>query len=152
MSGSESKQCDGTTTWGITHTTNVSSGLPQATTAPAESIFGNLIGSCEICGTSVGRMVRDHNHRTGMVRGCLCELCNSWLGVFESNLRRLTKPCGRWKYKLWVAKYQTKIELYLKQDKGVLYNPYKFRKKKRRTEMSKEQKMFGGMKIKKGET
>ena len=40
---------------------------------------------CKICKGKSGssRLVTDHCHTTGIVRGILCEKCNSWLGVIE---------------------------------------------------------------------
>lgn len=79
---------------------------------------------CEICQASEVRFVRDHNHSTGMFRGILCELCNSWLGVYEYNLKRPFAPNrhrGKGKYKTWVAIFGEKIKEYLAQDKGVLF-------------------------------
>lgn len=45
-------------------------------------------GRCAICGTdSPGRRVKffavDHDHRTGAVRGLLCQLCNQALGQWR---------------------------------------------------------------------
>jgi len=40
-------------------------------------------GTCPICLQSVERLVRDHNHLTGYIRGELCERCNSWLSLLE---------------------------------------------------------------------
>lgn len=44
-------------------------------------------GVCKICGTAtpggMGRFVVDHNHKTGKVRGLLCNRCNTKLGGVE---------------------------------------------------------------------
>ncbi len=46
-------------------------------------------GGCAICGTKTpggrGRFVVDHDHKTGVVRGLLCNLCNPALGLFKDN-------------------------------------------------------------------
>ena len=42
------------------------------------------IGECVICG-SMGKIVIDHDHRTGMVRGPLCQNCNFGLGHFKDD-------------------------------------------------------------------
>ena len=39
---------------------------------------------CAICGRKK-RLVRDHNHRTGLFRGLLCYSCNSGLGMFQDS-------------------------------------------------------------------
>ena len=50
-------------------------------------------GSCEICGTAVGRFDChiDHCHESGKVRGILCQLCNKGLGQFKDNKEALKK-------------------------------------------------------------
>jgi len=72
---------------------------------------------CGICGAPHGTvtLVRDHDHRTGYIRGILCNLCNSWLGLFES------RRGGKRRYKRWVKKYQAKIIEYLSGTTGILY-------------------------------
>ena len=75
--------------------------------------------TCLICGCA-DKLVRDHNHKTGMIRGLLCNLCNRWLGTYEANKNR-TRQCGRRRFKQWVEKYKQSIEEHLKRDTGILY-------------------------------
>jgi len=42
-------------------------------------------GTCPCCGL-VGRLVLDHNHITGEIRGWLCNRCNIALGWWEKTL------------------------------------------------------------------
>lgn len=52
-------------------------------------------GGCAICGYKFGQktgdMKVDHDHKTGAVRGLLCDLCNRGLGMFRDNQDNLTK-------------------------------------------------------------
>ena len=41
-------------------------------------------GGCWICDRKNKRLVVDHDHQTGKVRGILCDLCNRHLGYFEN--------------------------------------------------------------------
>ena len=83
--------------------------------------------SCEICGRSDGRVVRDHNHQTGMIRGMLCERRNCWLGIYESNNQR-EKQRGRRRYREWATTFATVIERYLLSETTI---PYVRKKDKR---------------------
>jgi hypothetical protein len=50
------------------------------------------IGPCEICGEDQkdGRSLsKDHDHKTGKLRGKLCHLCNRGIGMFRDNPHRL---------------------------------------------------------------
>lgn len=47
-------------------------------------------GRCAICGdVPKGRLVVDHDHETGKVRGLLCNFCNAALGFFRDDPHRL---------------------------------------------------------------
>ncbi len=41
--------------------------------------------TCAICGMHTKKLVTDHNHKTGGVRGLLCDHCNWGLGHFKDN-------------------------------------------------------------------
>lgn len=50
-------------------------------------------GRCDICGKS-RKLVIDHDHKTGKVRGMLCSPCNTALGLFRDKpkiMRRAAK-------------------------------------------------------------
>jgi hypothetical protein len=47
--------------------------------------------SCEICGGDTGRVLFDHNHKTGEFRGFLCYACNSGVGQFHDDPELLEK-------------------------------------------------------------
>jgi len=51
-------------------------------------------GKCAICGNEpIGtkRLVVDHNHTTGNIRGLLCHYCNLGIGLFKDNINSLAR-------------------------------------------------------------
>lgn len=49
---------------------------------------------CAICGGGARRLVLDHDHRTGRVRGILCCVCNLALGSFGDSEEVLVRAAG----------------------------------------------------------
>lgn len=52
-----------------------------------ELLLRSQRGLCRVCGPFLGKRARtvDHNHRTGEVRGMLCQECNKIIGYFRDN-------------------------------------------------------------------
>ena len=57
------------------------------TLAELEAIYASHAGRCDICGHEPGKrkLVLDHCHETGKLRGLLCGNCNKGLGFFKDN-------------------------------------------------------------------
>jgi len=62
------------------------------------ALFATQDGKCAICGAREGhrsrygrvcRLAVDHDHRTGKVRGLLCNNCNRGLGRFKDSIENL---------------------------------------------------------------
>lgn len=45
---------------------------------------------CYMCGSKFNLCV-DHNHKTGKVRGILCQNCNRGIGLLHEEIKRLTR-------------------------------------------------------------
>jgi hypothetical protein len=58
-----------------------------------DAILQKQGGVCAICGNTEprGRLVVDHNHGDGKVRGLLCHVCNRALGGFKDSRNLLLK-------------------------------------------------------------
>jgi len=55
-----------------------------------DKMYKEQNGKCKICNTkdtggSGTHFAIDHNHKTGEVRGLLCQLCNTGLGMFRDS-------------------------------------------------------------------
>lgn len=72
---------------------------------------------CLICGTNKRPLVRDHDHRTGYIRGILCNRCNSWIGLFENGCKIRGLAIR------WVKTYHTEICTHLSRNTGIKYAP-----------------------------
>ena len=53
-------------------------------------------GVCAICGRppKTRRLSVDHNHKTGIVRGVLCHICNRGISYFRDDPERLQKAAA----------------------------------------------------------
>lgn len=65
------------------------------TTEAYNALFVKQQGHCLGCGTHQSNLLKplyvDHNHRTGQVRGLLCQKCNTLLGMAEDKISTLSK-------------------------------------------------------------
>lgn len=61
----------------------------------SEAVYAEMIerskGMCEICDSEPKRLVVDHDHQTGQVRGLICDTCNHFLGMIEKNPNLVTR-------------------------------------------------------------
>lgn len=66
--------------------------------ADYEKMFKTQGGSCGICGKHQSefkvRLAVDHNHKTGEIRGLLCNTCNSKLGWYENQSQNIEAYLG----------------------------------------------------------
>jgi uncharacterized NAD(P)/FAD-binding protein YdhS len=53
-----------------------------------QQLYDKQNGICFLCSHKIKNPVLDHNHKTGIVRGCICAGCNRILGKIENNYRR----------------------------------------------------------------
>jgi hypothetical protein len=92
-------------------------------------------GVCAICGASQGRatfrgrakdLAVDHDHKTGHIRGLLCDGCNIGLGLFNEDSERLLKAaryvaeCGTNKNVVPLRRYQRNEENFRAGEDGAL--------------------------------
>ena len=60
-----------------------------------QQMFEDQGGCCALCDTHQmdmdRKLVVDHDHDTGVVRGLLCNMCNSALGTFGDNIEGLER-------------------------------------------------------------
>lgn len=59
-----------------------------------DEMFAAQNGECAICRKGDIKLVVDHNHETGEVRGLLCGPCNLGLGHFNDSLELLILATG----------------------------------------------------------
>lgn len=80
---------------------------------------------CNICGkleaeTLTRRLVRDHNHKTGYIRGLLCDDCNGKIGTYESTNPYISKYKNK-VYWVWYNTYKDRILYHLSCNTGIKY-------------------------------
>lgn len=50
-----------------------------------DEMYNEQNGKCAICGDEKDVLCVDHDHKTGVIRGLLCPMCNRGLGLFKDS-------------------------------------------------------------------
>jgi len=83
------------------------------------------MSTCPICLKLVPFLVTDHDHKTGFVRGEICQLCNTWLGVLESTKREeclsMWKTKKRLVWQRWADENAGRIHEHLQKQTGIVF-------------------------------
>lgn len=66
------------------HVWQVPEGEIPAHLSAVEALRRWQVGACAMCSASRGRLLVDHCHRTGLIRGLLCTSCNTAEGLSSS--------------------------------------------------------------------
>jgi hypothetical protein len=66
------------------HVWRVPEGTTPAHLSATEALRRWQAGACAMCSASGGRLLIDHCHRTGLVRGLLCTSCNTAEGMHNA--------------------------------------------------------------------
>lgn len=74
---------------------------------------------CWLCGANETRLVRDHCHLTGFIRGILCEQCNNYIGFYEK--WKLPRRNRQLNYFAWVDFLRVKLSWYLNRHTELRY-------------------------------
>ena len=64
---------------------NITPNPPPARLSQEQFDALNASGVCHICGDPLTTPHVDHCHTTGLVRGILCNNCNTGIGMFRDN-------------------------------------------------------------------
>lgn len=59
-------------------------------------------GKCMICESRSKKLVIDHNHQTGAIRGLLCSECNSAIGFFGDRMELLNRAVAYLRGRGWM--------------------------------------------------
>jgi len=80
-------------------------------------------GHCTICGNVERKLVQDHEHATGQIRGVICGGCNSMLGFARDDEETLYQGIRYLRY--WRGKWREEIDM----DRDAAYLRLALRKK-----------------------
>lgn len=70
---------------------------------------------CAICSDSVGRLLVDHCHVKQVIRGVICYICNTRLGILEDRLRKRIPTDDQTR---WLATFSLQIQKHLRSNLG----------------------------------
>lgn len=66
-----------------TNQRNINNHYKRSYGLTAEEAMSLKKQGCALCGTMEGKLNIDHDHKTGKIRGVLCNPCNLMLGYYE---------------------------------------------------------------------
>lgn len=56
-----------------------------------DALIAKANGACELCGSTEKKLVLDHCHATGVIRGVLCTACNTSIGKLGDTSKSLLR-------------------------------------------------------------